>query len=286
VRQGIDAPELEPDEEWVARLWERRRPLVEFIAAQPGGRYWIAEHRSGKAVGYARVVRFGALEELSELMVDEDHQGLGVARELLARCWPGDPTPDLGRVVIAAGSPADLSTYMGFGVMPIAGHWHLRMRTAEYLEARALETDTVEPDVHVLTAARAAREWKRLEPPAVGHERAALHDFFGRDRTCLATLDENAQATAVCWVSSEGEIGPAVAASPEELVPVLLQALDRVGRSNEPEYLGVYATSLSWWVLKRLRGLGFKVFWPSWVMCSVPLPGLDRYLATRPPHLL
>ena len=32
--------------------------------------------------------------------------------------------------------------------------------------------------------------------------------------------------------------------------------------------------------------LGFVVYWPSWVMCSEPLPGLDRYMPTRPPHLL
>ena len=286
ARQGIAAPDSARTDEEIAELWERRRSFVEFIAAQPGGRYWIAEDAGGNPVGYARVVRFGELEELNELMVDEEHQGLGVARELLARCWPGDPTPDLGRVVVTAGSPSDLSVHLSYGVMPVAGHWHLRTRTQGYLEARAHETDSVEPDVHVLTADRAVAEWKRLEPPAVGHERPLLHEHFGRDRTCLATLDANAQATALCWVDSHGEIGPAVAATPEDLVPVVLQALDRVGRSNEPEYLGVYATSLSWWVLKRLRGLGFKVFWPSWVMCSVPLPGLDRYLPTRPPHLL
>lgn len=284
-RQSIDVTEALSDE-FIEELWGRRRPFVEFIAAQPGGRYWIAEDPSGRPVGYARVVRFGELEELTELMVEEEHQGLGIARELLALCWPGDPTPELGRVVVAAGSPSDLSTYMSFGVMPIAGHWHLRMRTDEYLEARSHETDSVEPDVHALTADRAVAEWKRLEPPAVGHQRPLLHEFFARDRTCLATLGENAQATALCWISPDGEIGPAVGATSEDLVPVVLQALDRVGRSNEPEYLGIYATSLSWWILKRLRGLGFKVFWPSWVMCSVPLPGLDRYLATRPPHLL
>jgi hypothetical protein len=48
----------------------------------------------------------------------------------------------------------------------------------------------------------------------------------------------------------------------------------------------VFTTTLSWWLLRRLRTLGFSVYWPSWVMCSVPLPGLDRYMPTRPPHLL
>jgi hypothetical protein len=56
--------------------------------------------------------------------------------------------------------------------------------------------------------------------------------------------------------------------------------------TQNPDYLSVYATTLSWWLLRRLRTLGFAVYWPSWVLCSVPLPGLDRYVPTRPPHLL
>jgi hypothetical protein len=32
--------------------------------------------------------------------------------------------------------------------------------------------------------------------------------------------------------------------------------------------------------------LGFRVYWPSWIMCSVPLPGLERYVPTRPPFVL
>jgi hypothetical protein len=69
-------------------------------------------------------------------------------------------------------------------------------------------------------------------------------------------------------------------------VPVVLAALDRVAMTQEPPNLGVFTSTLSWWLLRRLRTLGFSVYWPSWVLCSVPLPGLDRYMPTRPPHLL
>jgi hypothetical protein len=48
----------------------------------------------------------------------------------------------------------------------------------------------------------------------------------------------------------------------------------------------VFATSMSWWLIKRLRSLGFRVYWPSWVLGSVPLPGLDRYVPTHPSHVL
>ena len=265
--------------------WLRQRNIVEFLAAQPGSRYWIAEERD-TIVGFARVVPFGRMEELTELMVDPEYHREGIGRTLLDRVWPGDPTPDLGRLVVATGASADLTLYPDFGVMPVTGHWHMRVSTERYLERRAHEVDARDPDAVVLGAPRAVEEWERLEAHAIDHERPALHAFFARERKCLATLGPDGHATGLCWVSSHGEIGPAVGTSPEDLVPVVLAALDRVAKTQEPEELSLFCTTIAWWLLRRLRGLGFYVYWPSWVMCSVPLPGLDRYVPTRPPHLL
>jgi GNAT superfamily N-acetyltransferase len=265
--------------------WLRQRSFIEFIAAQPGC-FVIAESGDEGLVGYARAVQLGAVEQMTELMVKPERQGSGIGRLLLERCWPGAPTPELGRVVVATGAPSDLTLYTNFGVMPVAGHWHLRQRTDSYREQRSQEDQTA-TSVHVLKPDRAVSEWRRLEPGALGQERSPLHEFFARDRTCLASLDATSgEAQALCWVSSEGEIGPAVAGAPGDLVPVVLSALDRVAMTQEPEHLSVYVSTLSWWLLRRLRRLGFVIFWPSWVMCSEPLPGLDRYMPTRPPHLL
>jgi hypothetical protein len=170
--------------------------------------------------------------------------------------------------------------------MPVGGHWHMRQRSEVYLAKRSQELDRPEPPAHVLKADRAVAEWKRLEPPALAHERPSLHEFFGRDRNCLCIFDASGATSALCWVSNDGEIGPAVARTPGELVPVVVAALDRVAKTQEPEHIAVFTTTLSWWLLRRLRGLGFGVYWPSWILCSVPLPGLDRYVPTRPPHLL
>jgi GNAT superfamily N-acetyltransferase len=286
TRQGIIPPGRELTRAHIEADWARQRSVVEFIAAQPEGRYVIAEDAGGP-IGFARVVRFPHMEELTELMVMPEHQGRGVGRRLLQVVWPGDPTADLGRVVVAAGAPSDLSLYLEFGVMPVAGHWHMRQRTDVYLERRAQETETTDPAVHLLKPDRAVAEWMRLEPAAIAHERLALHEFFARDRNCLAALDpRTGEANALCWVSSDGDIGPAIASEPGGLVPVIIAALDRVAMTQEPRSLSVFATSLSWWLIRRLRTLGFGVFWPSWILCSVPLPGLDRYVPTRPPHLL
>jgi GNAT superfamily N-acetyltransferase len=286
VKQGIVPPGETLTDESIHEDWLKQRAIVEFIAAQPGGRYVIAENGDGVA-GYARTVHFDGMEELTELMVRPALQRRGIGKQLLETVWPGDPTPELGRAVVATGQASDLSLYTGFGVMPVAGHWHMRTGTEEYLALRAQEIDTTDPGVHALKADRAVAEWKRLEPSAVAHGRPALHEFFGRDRTCLATIDPSSgEGTSLCWVSSDGNIGPAVARSPGELVPVVLAALDRVAMTQEPRHLSVFTSTLSWWLLRRLRTLGFAVYWPSWVLCSVPLPGLDRYMPTRPPHLL
>ena len=265
--------------------WSRDKPLVEFITAQEGS-FLVCEN-GGELAGYAVVTRFPGMDEMAELWVAPEHAGRGVSRGLLERCWPESPTPDLGRLVVAVGRPADLTLFTEFGVMPVSGHWHMRHRVDEYLENRALEVDSTEPGVHVLTADRAIEEWTRLEPEAIGHERTALHEFFGRTRNCLATVDEESgHANGLCWVSANGEIGPGVGEQPEDLVPVVLAALDRVAKMQEPETFGVHCTTAAWWLMDRLRRLGFKVHWPAWIMSSVPLPGLNRYLPTRPVRLL
>jgi len=285
VEQGYvgDGERSEAD---IAAAWSHHRALIEFLDAQPERRYVIAENSSGP-IGFARVVRFGVMEQLTDLMVLPSHQGSGLGRRLLEQIWPGDPSPALGRVVVATGAPRDLSLYTDFGVMPVAGHWHMRQDTPTYLELRSQETDATEAgSVVALTVERAVSEWKRLEPEAIGHERPALHEFFGRDRACLATVDPDGTPKAICWVSVDGDIGPAVGTTPAEVIPVMLAALDRVAKTQSPPHLSIYASTTSWHLLHRLRLLGFGVYWPSWVMCSVPLPGLDRYVPTRPPFVL
>ena len=278
-------PGPRPDKATLEREWRRRRPLLELVAAQEGS-FVICEHQ-GERVGFARTCRFGDMEELAEVHVLPSHSCRGIGPALVGRCLPGDPTPELGRVAVAPGVSRALNMLTDFGLMPAAGHWHMRARTEDFLERRSRVIDAAEPAVVVLEPDRAVGEWRRLEPPAIGHDRGPLHEFFARTRTCLAAVDEQTgQATALCWAGMDDEIGPAVAASSQELVPVVLQALDRVAKTQEPETLDVYCATHSWWLLRRLRSLGFDVFWPIWVMSSVPLPGLDRYLPTRPAHLL
>lgn len=278
----VSGPEIDPES--VSKQWERRRPLVEFVAAQEGS-FALAE-RDGELVGFARTCVFGEMEELTELHVAPEHAGQGIGPAILSHIWPDAPTRERGRVGVAPGVSRVLNAVTAHGMMPAAGHWHMRARTADYLEARSRVTDVSEPPVVVLEPGRACDEWQAMEPDAIGHERPALHEFFARTRTCLASVDGDGRPTALCWAGMDDAVGPAVGQTSQDLVPVVLQALDRVAKTMEPETLSVYCATHSWWLLRRLRALGFDVVWPIWVVSSVPLPGLDRYLPTRPAHVL
>ncbi len=144
------------------------------------------------------------MEELTELMVDPELPGRGhrprAARALLA----GRPdAATSGRLVVATGAPADLTLYPDFGVMPVAGHWHMRVRTERYLERRAHADRRARARTRTCSsprargrgveAARAARDRPRAPGAArVLRARPHLprHDVPGgrRDRALLGLL--------------------------------------------------------------------------------------------------
>ena len=82
VKRGVLPPGRQPTASQTRASWRRHKGLIEFLNAQPESRYRICE-RGGEPVAYARVVQFGEMEELTELMVDPNHQGQGIGRARL-----------------------------------------------------------------------------------------------------------------------------------------------------------------------------------------------------------
>ncbi len=158
--------------------------------------------------------------------------------------------------MVAAGAPADLRLYTDFGVMPVTGPLaHASARGASSCERRAQEIDRTEPArARAGPPERAVAEWKRLEPQAIGHERPRLHEFFGRERTCLAAMEATAtSATRAVLGQPGGRDRPGGGRHAQDLVPVVLAALDRVAKTQEPETLALFCATDSWWLLRRLR---------------------------------
>ena len=136
--------------------WGHERPLIEMMTAQEGACFLVAEE-DGELAGYVIATRFAGMDEMVDLWARPGLAGQGVSRGLLERCWADSPTPDLGRLVVAVGTPADLTLFTEFGVMPVSGHWHMLHRVDQYLEQRAHEVDSREPGVHVLTPTARSR---------------------------------------------------------------------------------------------------------------------------------
>ena len=89
------------DQTFVDEEWPRQRPLLEFIAAQPGTGFWVCEDE-GELVGYVRVARFTGMDELTEIAVApvarrrRDREGAArarLARAADARARPGRGHP-------------------------------------------------------------------------------------------------------------------------------------------------------------------------------------------------
>src|SRR5207245_262142 len=66
VRQGVVPGDVPLSDARIRSDWLRQRALIEFLAAQPEGRYLLCEGADG-LVGYARAVRFGGMEQVTEL---------------------------------------------------------------------------------------------------------------------------------------------------------------------------------------------------------------------------
>jgi GNAT superfamily N-acetyltransferase len=282
VELGLLSSDKLPRNRDIRLRWKHYRPLIEFMAAQPGGRYWICESPKHLA-GYARVVTLGEIDQVTELMVAPDDQGGGIGRALLEHCFDDDSAPSLGRLVVATGAPRDLSLYTDFGFMPVAGHWHMRQSSDTY-RARRRSTGGDSSVASVLSTQKALQAWSRLEPSVLGTFRRPLHEFLASTRTCLGLNDD--KGLAVCWLGADGEIGPAVAESEQLLAQLVVAVLDWAAAIDRVESLSVFCTSAASTLIGRLRKLGFGVYWPSWIMSSMPLRRLDTYLPTRPPHLL
>lgn len=283
VELGLISCDRPPGTSELSARWRRQRDLIEFMADQPDGRYLICE-RDGEPVGYARVVRMGRTEQLTELMVSPACQGLGIGQALLQDVWPCAQA-SARRVVVATGAPRDLSLYTAHGLMPLCGHWHMRHSPADYLERRDRDVGA-NLRIRTLDAETALEAWARLEPPLLDDRRAALHGFFAQSRTSIGLLADDGSVRATCWVGPFGEIGPACAEACADLCDVVLAACDRVAFERHADSLSLICTTHNQLLMRRLRELGFRVYWPSWIMASEPVRGLDRYVPTRPPHLL
>ncbi|MEW5939828.1 MAG: GNAT family N-acetyltransferase [Chloroflexota bacterium] len=159
------------DPETMRSLWQRRKPMFEFLA-RDAAQFWVAE-RDGEIVGYARSIEHDGLMDLTEFFVNPGEQSGGVGRELLARAFQSHTARY--RVIIATTDERALSRYLKAGVyarFPIKYF----SRKAEKTEVKSdLQFEPMQVEHHL-------PDLNRIDRVVVAHARPAIHRWFATAR--------------------------------------------------------------------------------------------------------
>src|SRR5262245_15954800 len=126
-------------------LWQRRRPMFEFLA-RDAAQFWVAE-RGDQIVGYARSMEHDGVMDLTEFFVLPDQQSGGVGRELLARAFPKSAARY--RVIVATLDERALYRYLSASV---CGRFPIKYfyRKAEKVDVKTdLRVEPMRLDVHL-----------------------------------------------------------------------------------------------------------------------------------------
>ena len=159
------------DPEVVQSLWERRRPMFEFLA-ETASQFWVAE-KDGEIIAYARSIEHDGLQELTEFFVSPTHQSAGVGNELLSRAFP--PSGARYRTIIATLDERALYRYMKMGVY---GRFPFKYfyRKAERVDVETdLRIEPMQLEVH-----REAID--RIDREILAHTRGHLHRWIAASR--------------------------------------------------------------------------------------------------------
>jgi GNAT superfamily N-acetyltransferase len=155
------------DPEVIESLWQKRRPLFEYLA-EAAAQFWVAE-LDGKVIAYARSIEHDGMQELTEFFVLPGQQSGGVGGKLLERAFP--KTEARYRTVIATLDERALYRYMKMGVY---GRFPLKYfyRKAEIVEVKTdLQIEPIQLDLHM-------QDINRIDRELINHTRENQHQWI------------------------------------------------------------------------------------------------------------
>ena len=170
-RMGVMAITGGNDPGVLQSLWQKRRPMFEFLA-KTASQFWVAE-RDGEIVAYARSVEHDGLQELTEFFVQPGQQSGGIGGGLLSRAFP--KTEARYRTIIATLDERALYRYMKAGVY---GRFLLKYfyRKAEKVDIKTdLKIEPLHLNIH-------REHIDRIDKEIIGHTRGVVHDWIATNR--------------------------------------------------------------------------------------------------------
>lgn len=200
-------------------LWERRKPLFDFLA-QDFAHFWVAE-QDREIVAYARSIEHGDLLELTEFFALPGQQSAGVGRELLGRAFP--QTEARYRTIIATLDERALYRYLSAGVY---GRFPIKYfyRQAEKVVVESdLEIEPMRQEIHL-------GAMNQIDQQIVGHQREAVHQWIRTVRSGFV-YKRNGKMVGYGYVG--GNSGPFALLNEDDFPAVLAHAESLVAESGE-----------------------------------------------------
>lgn len=248
-------------------LWERRKPMFEFLA-QDCAYFWVAEN-DGEIMGYSRSIEHGVLLELTEFFVLPNQQSAGVGRELLVRAFPR--SDERYRTIIATLDERALYRYMTAGVyarFPIK-YFYCK---AEKVDVKTdLRIEPMQLEIHL-------NGMNRIDQQIIGHVRESIHEWV---ITTRAGYVYKRDGNIVGYGYSGDGSGPFAVLDENDLPAVLAHAestIAETGGEFGAETPLINKKAIQYFLERRYQLDAFTVLF----MSNEPFGRLENYLCFSP----
>ena len=256
------------DPEVLESLWQRRKPMFEFLA-RTASQFWVAE-KDGEVVAYARTLEMDGLRELTEFFVSPNQQSAGIGSELLARAFPESEAHH--RTIIATLDERALYRYLKAGVY---AHFPIKYmyRKAEKVHVPSdLRFEPLQPEIHMDSICRIDRQ-------ILGHIREPIHDWLATSRPGFVyKRDGEIVGYGYC---GEGGCGPFALLDENDYTAVLAHAESTMADLNDEfgvETPLINRKALQYFTERRYQIDSFTTLF----MSNQPFGRFENYLCFSP----
>jgi GNAT superfamily N-acetyltransferase len=266
-RMGVMAITGGNDPAVIESLWQKRRPMFEFLA-KTASQFWVAE-QDGEIVAYARSVEHNGLQELTEFFVEPGQQSGGIGSGLLSRAFP--KTDARYRTIIATLDERALYRYMKAGVY---GRFLLKYfyRKAERVDIKTdLKIEPLQLNIH-------REHIDRIDKEIIGHTRGVVHDWIATNRNGLVYIRDG-EIVGYGYVGSGH--GPFAVLDDNDFPAVLAHAESLMAEKGEEFGAGVPLINVKatqYFIERKYQIDSFSAL----MMSNVPFGRFENYLCFSP----
>lgn len=271
ARMNVQAITGGNDPEMLASIWEKRKPLFDFLADH-ASQFWLAE-RDGEVLGYARTIEHDGHQELTEFFVAPGQQSAGVGRGLLSRAFADNGAPY--RTIIATLDERALFNYMRMGVY---GRIILKYFSRKAQPVK-VETDlSIEP-MELSTHLEAMNQ---IDRELLNHARPDIHRWLASMREGFV-YKRNGEVVGYGYVG--GNHGPFAVLTPGDF-PAILAHAETLAAERGADF-GVSVPMVNQNAADYLVSQKFQIdAFTTVLMSNVPFGKFENYLTFAPEFFL